>query len=80
MKRKKLLRKIADWLDREGQKQRDHHEELETLLEKLKKKEAELEEKMGQEKDERKRKRLSKEIEIVRAQHAKGLMVLRGLE
>jgi len=35
---------------------------------------------MLQETDERKRNRLSKEIDVVKAQHAKGVETLQGLE
>jgi len=80
MKRKRLLKTLSALLDREGRKQREHRDELETLLTKLKKKEVELEEKMLLEKSERKKMRLGKEIEIVKAQHAKGVEALQGIE
>ncbi|MCP5407458.1 MAG: hypothetical protein H6967_08005 [Chromatiaceae bacterium] len=79
MKRKKLLKRIAGWLDREGQKQRDHKDELEVLLEKLSKKEAGLEQKLSKEKNKNKQKRLSTELAIVRAQRGKGEQVLANL-
>ncbi|MCP5443913.1 MAG: hypothetical protein H6968_12845 [Chromatiaceae bacterium] len=79
MKRKKLLKRIAGWLDREGQKQRDHKDELEVLLEKLSKKEAGLEQKLSKEKNKNKQKRLSTELAIVRAQRSKGEQVLANL-
>ena len=80
MKRKRLLKTLAELLDREGRKQRKHHDELKTLLEKLKKKQVELEEEMLLGKDERKHKRVSKELQVVKAQHAKGVKALQGLE
>lgn len=79
MKRKKLLKRIAGWLDREGHKQRDHKDELEVLLEKLSKKEAGLEQKLSKEKNKNKQKRLSTELAIVRAQRGKGEQVLANL-
>jgi len=80
MKRRKLLKTLADFLDQEGRKQRRHSAELSALLEKLKQKELELEEKMRVEKDEHKHKRFGKELEIVRAQHEKGVKTLQSLE
>ena len=80
MKRKKLLKKLADFLDRKGKKVRKHRAELEALLRNLRDKELQLEQKMQAEKDKQKRKRLGKEIEIIRAQYAKGSKTLQSLE
>jgi len=80
MKRKKLLKTLGDLLDMEGRKQRKHRDELKTLLKKLRKKEVELKEMMRLEKNERKKKRLVKELEIIKAQRTKGVMTLRGLK
>ena len=79
MKRKKLLKTLAKVLDMEGRNQRKHRDELKALLKKLKVKKVELEEKMMHEKDERKRKRLGKELEIINAQRLKGLKALQDL-
>ena len=79
MKRKKLLKMLAKVLDMEGRDQRKHRDELKALLKKLKLKKVELEEKMVLEKDERKRKRLGKELEIINAQRLKGLKALQDL-
>ena len=80
MKRKKLLNKLAGFLDMKGRKQRKHHDELEAILIKLWKKKVDLEKELEQEKDVHKKKRLGKELEIVRAQYAKGEKALRELE
>jgi len=80
MKRKKLLNKLAEFLDMKGRKQRKHHDDLEVLLIKLGKKKVDLEKELEQVKDGHKRKRLGKELDIVRAQHAKGEKALRELE
>jgi predicted nucleic acid-binding Zn-ribbon protein len=80
MKRKKLLNKLAGFLDMKARKQRKHYVDLELLLVKLTEKKADLEKEMLLEKDGRKRKRLGKELDIVRAQYAKGEQVLRDLE
>jgi hypothetical protein len=80
MKRKRLLKKITEFLDRDGRKQRKHRDELKILLKKLKRKQIDLEEKIGQEKDERRRHRYSKELEIILAQRAKGVKALQDLK
>ena len=80
MKRKKLLNKLAEFLDMKGRKQRKHYYDLEVLLRKLTEKKADLEKEILLEKDGHKRKRLGKELEIVRAQYAKGEQALRDLE
>ena len=80
MKRKKLLQKLGDFLDRDGRKQRKHRDELKILLKKLRQKEVELKEKMRVEKDERRLKRLGKEREIIKAQRTKGLKALKALK
>jgi len=79
LKRKKLLNKITDFLNMEERKQRKHRDELKVLLKKLKKKKVELEERTLSENDNRKRKRLGKELEIIKAQREKGLKALRDL-
>jgi hypothetical protein len=79
MKRKKLLNKLVGFLDMEEHKQRKHHDELKVLLKKLKKKKVELENKMLLENNDRKRKRLGKELEIIKAQREKGLKALQDL-
>lgn len=80
MKRKKLLNKLAGFLDMKERKQRKHHDDLEALLIKLKKKQADLEEELLLHKDGHKQKRLNKELDIVKAQYAKGMKALQELE
>jgi predicted nucleic acid-binding Zn-ribbon protein len=79
MKRKKLLNKLAEFLDMKGRKQRKHRDDLEELLVKLTEKKAGLEKELLREKDGHKRKRLGKELDIIRAQYAKGEQALRDL-
>ncbi len=80
MKRKKLLAALSDLLHKKQRRKRKHQAELKKLLRKLKKKEIQLEEKMLMEKEAQKRKRMEKELQIVRAQLAKGLETLQDLE
>lgn len=79
MKRKKLLEMLAGWLDKDGEKLRNHREELEDLLENLKKKKIALQQKLEKEKNKSKHKRLGNELNIVKAQHAKGVKALADL-
>ena len=79
MKRKNLLNKLADFLDMKGRKQRKHRDDLEVLLIKLEKKKAALEKELLLQKDGHKQKRLGKELDIVKAQYAKGEKALREL-
>ena len=72
MKRKILLRRISDLLDRDARKRRKHRDELRALLKKLRKKEIELNTRMQDETSKQKRKLLGKQLEIVRAQLEKG--------
>ena len=80
MKRKKLLKALAGFLDGEERKKRRHHAELKRLLNELEKKEIELEEKILAARDKHKHKRLTKELEIVRAQLEKGNRALQVIE
>lgn len=80
MKRKKLLKRLADFLDRSARKQRRRQAELEELLEKLGEKEADMEHKLSREKNADRRKQLSKQLQVVKAQRAKGIETLRDLE
>jgi hypothetical protein len=80
MKRKKILKALADLLDAEKRRKHRHRDELAELLKKLEHKEFELEKELGTEKDRQRQKRLRKELEIVRAQREKGIETLQELE
>jgi hypothetical protein len=80
MKSKKLLEALGDLLDRKKSKKLRHLDELKTLLAKLEKKKAELQEKIPLEQNKHKLERLSKELEVIKVQKAKGLKTLRQLE
>ena len=80
MKRKRLLEALSDLLGKKSRGKQRHYQELKKLLKKLKDKEIQLEEKVLEEKDKHKRKRFEKELEIVKAQYAKGLGALQDLE
>lgn len=80
MKRKKLLQAIDDLLDRKTGKKLKRLDELRTLLAKLAVKRTDLKKRISREKNSRKKKRLSKELEAADAQHAKGSKHLQRLE
>lgn len=80
MKRKKLLKTLAEFWEKDKRKRGQHHAELEKLLNRLQEKEAQLKEEMVREEDARKQKRLGKKLEIIKAQHAKGIKTLQSLE
>jgi hypothetical protein len=80
MKSTKLMEALGDLLDRKKSKKLKHLDELKTLLAKLEKRQAKLQEKIPLEQDKHKRERLSKELEVLKVQQAKGLKTLRQLE
>lgn len=80
MKRKKLLRILAELMSKKGRKKREHRAELEDLLDKLREKELRLDQRINAESDKQKRKRLARELEVVKAQRAKGVNALQNLE
>jgi len=79
MKSKKLMEALGDLLDRKKSKKLKHLDELKTLLAKLEKKKVQLQEKIPLEKDKHKLERLTKELEVIKVQQAKGLKTLRQL-
>ena len=67
-------------MGKKGRKKREHQAELEDLLDKLHEKELRLDQRINAEKDKQKRKRLVKELEVVKAQRTKGFKALQNLE
>jgi hypothetical protein len=80
MKSKKLFAALGDLLDGKKGKKLKHLDELKALLAKLEKKKVQLQEKIPLEKNKHKLERLSKELEVVKVQQAKGLKTLRQLD
>ncbi len=75
MKRKKLLKKLSTFLDSEKREACSRQGKLKEILKKLREKEHSLIEKIGDEEDEKKKRRLKKELDIVHAQRLKGISV-----
>ena len=71
---------MATCWNRKRAKKLRHLDELRTLLAKLEKKKAELQEKIPLEQNKHKLERLSKELEVIQVQQAKGLKTLQKLE
>jgi hypothetical protein len=80
VKRKKLLDAIGELLDQKKSKKLKRADQLKTLLAELAVKKTELKDRIPLERNKRKKKRLSKELEVADAHHAKGLKHLRQLE
>ncbi len=75
MKRKKLLKKLGDFLDSDKREACKRQGKLKEILKKLRDKERQLAQKLEDEQDEKKKKRLQKELDIVHAQRIKGISV-----
>ena len=78
-KRKKLLKKVSDFLDMEKRKQCARKDKLKSILKQLSNKEKKLIQKLEEERDSERKKRLRKEVEIVHAQRLKGLKHIKDL-
>ena len=68
----KVLSKLHDYLDQGERKKKAHCERIDSLLNKLKDKEHNLEKKLAAENDPAKKKRLKMELKVVAAQRKKG--------
>ncbi|MEJ1384573.1 MAG: hypothetical protein RPU52_01890 [Candidatus Sedimenticola sp. (ex Thyasira tokunagai)] len=79
MKRKKLLKKLADYLSLDQRQLYKRREKLKNILKQLREKERKLQLEYKKEENESKRKRLSKEIDIIHAQRVKGINTVKKL-
>jgi hypothetical protein len=79
MKKRKLLKKVSDFMDLGKRKQCARKDKLKGILKQLSAKEKKLLKKIEDERDNDKKKRLCKEAEIVHAQRLKGLKHLKEL-
>jgi Skp family chaperone for outer membrane proteins len=75
---KKLLHKLGDMLDPAVEKRKKYRKELKAILKQLKAKEHALKKKLESAKDDYKRERLQKELDIVHSQRMKGVNALRS--
>jgi len=80
MKTKKLLRKMKDLLSADRRAQMAKADSLEEILKKLDRKAKVLREKLDAEQDKHRRRELSRKLEVVEAQRAKGEKLSSELE
>lgn len=80
MKRKKLLHKLADYLNLDQRTLKMKREKMKLILKQLREKERNLQQKAEHEKDEQKKSRLAKELDVLRAQRLKGISALKALK
>jgi len=73
MKTKKLLAKLADFMNKDRVAQREELERTREVLKKLKKKEMQLREKLEADPDEEERRELTGKLDVVHAQRIKGV-------
>ena len=79
MKRKRLLRKLADYLDLDRRAMLEKRDKIKQILKQLKEKEKKLRQKADEEAEEEKKSRYHRELAILRAQRLKGIRTLREL-
>jgi len=80
MKAAELLEKLKGYLGAERRAQIAKYDSIKRVLKKLKKKENALKDKLKKEHDEKARKRLQKEMDVLSAQRKKGVNVLKELK
>jgi hypothetical protein len=80
MKRKKLLRKIKALLDADQRAQLAKYDSLEKVLQKLEEKELTFREKLDAEKDKERRSEILRKLEVLEAQHQKGVRLKEEIE
>lgn len=78
MKTKKLLKKVARYLDLSDHNQAVTRSEMKMIFKKLKKKEGDIRDKIVMEENDLKRKRFQREVDIIHAQRSKGLQVYKA--
>jgi flagellar biosynthesis GTPase FlhF len=79
MKIPKMLKQVDEFLDAGKKKKHDQKDAIKEVLKSLKHKHNACKDKMKTEKDENKRKRMEKELDIIWAQRKKGLNALKKL-
>ena len=80
MKAPKMLKIVKRFLSADKEKQYEHTKCFNDVLKKLKKKENALKDKLKNEKHEKHRKQIKKELAIVHAQRKKGIEAIRKLK
>lgn len=79
MKTRKLIQRMRQFLSADAQQQRTQIQELQKLLQKLRKRRNHLKKELGQTEDEATRKQLEEDLQVVRMQRRKGQELLTAL-
>ena len=80
MRAPKMLKIVKRFLSADKEKQYEHTKCFRDVLKKLKKKEIDLKHKLKHENNEKNRRQIKKELEIVHAQRKKGIDALKKLK
>ncbi|RLJ22539.1 hypothetical protein DJ030_01255 [bacterium endosymbiont of Escarpia laminata] len=80
MKIPKLLKRVQEYVDADKLKQCKRKDCMKEVLQKLKKQQHALKDKLGKEKNEKERKRIQKALDIIYLQRKKGLKALKKLQ
>ena len=80
MKTPKLLKKVQEYVDSDKKQQCEQRDSIKKILNKLKKKQKALRVKRDQEKDEKARAKIQKELDIIFVQRKKGLKILKKMK
>lgn len=75
-----LLKKLKNFVDTDRRERITKYESLKRLLEKLKKKQNLLKDKIQNESDEKAKKRIEEKMRVLKAQRKKGLKLLKDLK
>jgi hypothetical protein len=76
----KLLGKLSGFMDLNRKKQKEEKVAIRALLKKLKKRQRNLQEKLGKESDASKRKRIKRDLKVLHAQRKKGIKLCRSIK
>ena len=77
MKTPKLIKKVESYLDADKKKQRKQMDSIQEILKKLEKKQRILKDKLAKEKNQKSRKRIQTDLDIIFVQRKKGLKALK---
>lgn len=80
MKTPKMIKQVGDFLDADKDKQQKQIKSIKEILRSLKKKQDSLKKKSKSEKDDKKRKHIRKNLDIIFAQRKKGINALKKLK
>lgn len=77
---KESIRRASEYLDEEKREQHKHLHGVSVVMERLERREHEVEQRLASEMDDTMRKHLQKKLNVIHAQQKKGLAALEGLK